>query len=114
MVLWSLAIALTAIACAALYYAAAGRSVNALASPGEAATEAHFRLQLNEIGADVDAGRLPATEVDGARRELAREYLRTKAGAGAAQPPIDRLRQLVPLPLVAAAIIAFATYAYLG
>src|SRR5690606_28637003 len=48
-VFWVLAIIVTAIACAALYYAAAGRAVNATAGPVDEATTAHYRLGLKEI-----------------------------------------------------------------
>ena len=52
MVFWLLAIAVTAIACAALYYAAAARTVNAVQGGGDAATETHFRMQLSAIASD--------------------------------------------------------------
>ena len=68
MVFWTLAIALTVLACAALYYAAAGRAVNAGAGDAIDAISAHHRLQLSEIEADIAAGRLGEAEGDrGAR-----------------------------------------------
>src|SRR6185312_11302257 len=45
MTIWLLALVLTAIACATLYYAGAGRTVNAGPSVADATT-AHFRAQL--------------------------------------------------------------------
>lgn len=112
MLFWLLAIAITAIACAALYYAAAGRGVNAPPTGPEPAVEAHYRRLLSEIGTDVSEGRMPATEGEAARRELAREYVRQQAerpGAGR-----DYSRILLPASLAAVVVIAFATYAVLG
>ena len=54
---WIFAIAITAIACAALYYAARGRRVNATPAAqmtsDDDATTAHFQLQLREIDGDI-------------------------------------------------------------
>jgi cytochrome c-type biogenesis protein CcmH len=115
MVLWSLAIVVTAIACAALYYAAAGPRLGVASAAGETALEAHFRQQLQEIGADAQLGLLAGPEAEAARRELAREYLKSEtergnkpAGGG------DRLRVFAPLALVVVVGIAFATYACIG
>src|SRR5690606_30871374 len=92
---WLLAIAVTAIACAALYYAAAGRVVNASGGPVDDATTAHYRLQLREIDADIAAGRMGGAEGVAARAEMARELIRLKAegraaaaGAGRGQRPV--------------------------
>lgn len=111
MTIWILAVVLTAIACATLYYAAAGRMVNAGASSAEA-TRAHFRAQLREIDTDAAAGRLGEPEALAARGELAREVMRSK---DAAEPPKDGgSRWVVAVPLVLIAALAFGTYAFLG
>lgn len=108
---WLLATAITLIACAALYYAALGRMVNAPA--GEGAMGAHHRLQLREIETDLASGRLSAPEALAAKGELAREVLRLEAE----QAPV-RTRMggkavfIASLPLVA--LLAFGLYAYLG
>ena len=65
MTIWLLALILTAIACAALYYAGAGRTVNAGLSVADATAE-HFRDQLRTIDADAAAGRLGAAEATAA------------------------------------------------
>lgn len=109
MTIWVFALILTAIACATLYYAGAGRTVNATASGADATTE-HFRAQLRGIEADAAMGRLGAAEATAARGELAREVLRHKEveapkGSGA-------VALWAPVLLVAA--ISLGTYAMLG
>ena len=54
MTIWVLALILTAIACATLYYAGAGRTVNATGPASDATTE-HFRAQLRAIESDADS-----------------------------------------------------------
>ncbi|MBN9348865.1 MAG: c-type cytochrome biogenesis protein CcmI, partial [Devosia sp.] len=71
MTIWLFALLLTAIACATLYYAGAGRRVNAAASTADA-TQEHFRAQLRAIETDAAMGRLGAAEAVAARGELAR------------------------------------------
>jgi cytochrome c-type biogenesis protein CcmH len=114
MLFWLLAITITVIACAALYYAAAGRPVNAGAA-GADAVEAHFRLQLSEIESDLATGKLAAAEAVAAKAELAREMIRQQKDA--ATRSIRRLggsRGLLTLATLLVAALAFATYAYLG
>lgn len=111
MTIWILAVVLTAIACATLYYAAGGRVVNAGASAAEA-TRAHFRAQLQEIDSDAAAGRLGEPEAVAARGELAREVMRSK-DAGEDRKDMGP-RWMVALPIVAIAALAFGTYAFLG
>ena len=74
MLFWLLALVVTAIACAALYYAGAGRRVNAPAAE-EPAELAHLKLQLKEIETDAALGRLSGPEAVAAKGELAREVL---------------------------------------
>jgi cytochrome c-type biogenesis protein CcmH len=110
---WLLAIAVTAVACAALYYAAAGRTVNASAGPVDDATSAHYRLQLREIEGDITAGRLGEAEGVAARGEMARELIRLKgekhpsAGDGAMKPALL-------FAVAATAVLAFGAYTLLG
>jgi cytochrome c-type biogenesis protein CcmH len=111
-VFWIFAIAITAIACAALYYAASGRRVNATPAAADDATTAHFRLQLREIEGDIGAGRLGEAEGVAAKAELARELLRSQGE--------DRKQTggnpawVLPVAIVATAMLAFGTYAFLG
>ena len=114
MLFWFIAIAITAIACAALYYAAGWRMVNA-AAPESDDANSHFRLLLAGIDADLAAGKLGEGEATAARAELAREILRLKSEAGrvvrsglAFGPPA----MLGGLALVVA--LAFTVYAWLG
>ncbi|KKB08449.1 hypothetical protein VE25_18700 [Devosia geojensis] len=89
MVFWSTALLLTLIACAALYYASAGRRVNAGAVPED--SDAHFRRMLAGIDADFGAGKLGEAEATAAKAELAREMLRQKAEGGpSAAKPLGR------------------------
>ncbi|QYO77965.1 c-type cytochrome biogenesis protein CcmI [Devosia salina] len=112
MIFWSIAIAVTAIACAALFYAAAGRTVNAtgteLADPND-----HFRLALLGIEADEQSGKLDAEQAQAARGELAREMLR---GQAESQPSPVRELGRVPLlvGLMAVAALSLGLYAILG
>lgn len=111
---WLLAIAITVIACAALYYAAAGRTVNAAAAPADAAIRAHHRAQLREIEVDLAAGKLTEAEAAAARGELAREVIRLEQEAPAVGkgPTLSRAPLLASLALIA--LLAFGAYAYLG
>jgi cytochrome c-type biogenesis protein CcmH len=111
MTIWLLAILLTAIACAALYYAGARATVNAGTTVLDATT-AHFRAQLEAIETDAAVGRLGAAETTAAKGELARELIRLKSEAGEANVAGSRAVVLVPIALVAA--LALGTYAYLG
>src|SRR5688572_26073029 len=83
MLFWFIAIAVTAIACAALFYAAGPRMVNA-GAPELDDANSHFRLVLLGIDADLAAGKLGEAEALAAKGELAREILRLKAEAGRA------------------------------
>jgi len=114
MLFWFIAIAVTAIACAALFYAAGSRMVNANA-PDLDDANSHFRLVLAGIDADLAAGKLGESEAGAARGELAREILRLKgeasrvAGKG---PAFGRGALLAGLGGVAA--LALGLYALLG
>jgi cytochrome c-type biogenesis protein CcmH len=108
MTIWLLALLLTAIACATLYYAGAGRRVNA-AAPIDATAE-HFRAQLRSIDAEAAMGRLGAAEAVAAKGELAREVMRHQS-TGA---PKSGSTLALWLPLVLVATISLGTYAWLG
>ena len=115
MVFWILVIIVTAIACAALYYAARGRSVNATGEAISDLTTAHFRQQLHEIENDAAAGRLGQAEALAARGEVARELLRSKSAesAGPAAAPAPA-RMLIPASILFVAVVAFGAYGFLG
>jgi cytochrome c-type biogenesis protein CcmH len=112
MTIWLLALLLTAIACAALYYAAAGRTVNAGPSVLDA-TEEHFRAQLRAIDTDAAAGRMGAAEATAAKGELARELIRLRDEVAPAKPARGG-RLLVALPVVLVGVLALGTYGLLG
>lgn len=114
---WVLAIAVTLIACAALYYAAARKPVNATgdavgAGSVDDATAAHFRLQLKELDADIASGRLGETEGLAARGEMARELIRLKGEGRATAADAPRAPFLIAV--AATAVLAFGAYAALG
>ena len=69
MIFWSIAIAVTAIACAALFYAGVGRTVNA-AGPDLADPNDHFRRLLAGIEADELSGKLDAEQAIAAVRKV--------------------------------------------
>ncbi|MEO8882462.1 MAG: c-type cytochrome biogenesis protein CcmI, partial [Devosia sp.] len=115
MLFWLLATTITIVVCAALYYAAAGRMVNATASAGADATRTHFRLQLDEIETDIGSGRLAGPEGIAAKAELARELLRQRKDDGLKDAPRGLGNGLIlPASIALVAAIAFATYAFLG
>jgi len=112
MIFWSIAIAVTAIACAALFYAAAGRTVNAPA--GEIADENQlFRETLAAIEADEQSGKLDAEQALAARAELAREVLRSQRTSSTnVSKPLTRTPLVAGL--VAVAALTFGAYTFLG
>ncbi|RYE11170.1 MAG: c-type cytochrome biogenesis protein CcmI [Hyphomicrobiales bacterium] len=109
MTIWLFALILTAIACATLYYAGAGRTVNAGRSLPDATNE-HFRAQLKAIDTDAAMGRLGAAEATAAKGELAREIMRFKEAAGGAGS--GRFTVWVPILLVA--VLSLGTYYFIG
>lgn len=112
MIFWSIAIAVTAIACAALLYAGRGRMVNVSAAE-TADANSHFRLVLAGIDADLAAGKIGAEEAVGAKGELAREMLRAKAEVvPRAAHDMGQGTLFAGLGLVAA--LALGLYAFLG
>ncbi len=109
MTIWLFALLLTAITCATLYYAGAGRRVNGAASAVDATAE-HFRAQLRAIESDAAIGRLGTAEAVAAKGELAREVMRHKSEG--APKGSGQVALWVPVVLVAA--ISLGTYAWLG
>jgi cytochrome c-type biogenesis protein CcmH len=114
MFFWFIAIAVTVIACAALFYAAGPRAVNVTsAEPADA--NSHLRQVLAGIDADQAAGKLGEAEAVAAKGELAREVLRLKAESA----KVERsTRTLGNAPLLAGiggvAVLALGLYAVLG
>ncbi|WP_164854751.1 c-type cytochrome biogenesis protein CcmI [Devosia sp. 1566] len=114
MLFWFIATAVTAIACAALFYAGAGHRVNAT-RPQFAAADSHFATVLARIEADEASGLLGAAEAAGARAELAREVLRAENEArrpAAGRGELTRTPLLLGLGAIAA--ISLGTYGFLG
>lgn len=111
MIFWSIAIAITAIACAALFYAAAGRVVNATAPEMDDANN-HFRLLLAGIEADLANGKLDAEQANAAKGELAREVIRAKGDSAAVSSELGRGPLLSGIAAVA--VIGLGLYAVLG
>ncbi len=114
MLFWFIAIAVTAIACAALYYAAAGRMVNAT-GPDSPPPNNHFHLVLAGIDADLANGKLGEPEAIAAKGELAREMLRHQAEADArAKPKAEIGRSTITAFLGAVAVLSLVIYWMLG
>jgi len=113
MIFWSLAFVVTAIACAALYYAGAGRRVNATAPVVDSPEITHLKLQLKEIESDLALGRLGTAEAVAAKGELARELMRLKATEKQATQTGPR-RGIAAAGAVVTALLAFGVYAALG
>lgn len=113
MLFWSLALVVTAIACAALYYAGAGARVNAAEPAVDSPELSHIKLQLKEIDADAALGRLAPAEAVAAKGEVARELLRLKQSG--APTSDNRPRRLLTGGAVAlTALLAFGIYGALG
>ncbi len=111
MIFWSIAIAITAIACTALFYAAAGRTVNAPA-PEMGDPNSHFRLLLAGIESDLANGKLGEEQANAAKGELARELLRARGDSVAPQSELGRGQLLAGLGAIA--VIGLGLYAVLG
>lgn len=114
MVFWLIAITVTAIVCALLYYAAARRPVNA-ARAEAVDSNRHFRLALAGIEADLAAGKIAEPEAVAAKGELAREMLREereRGGSGEPRTTIGRGTVLAGLGLICA--LAVVVYAFIG
>jgi cytochrome c-type biogenesis protein CcmH len=111
MTIWLFALILTAIACATLYYAGAGRTVNAGTSVADA-TQEHFRAQLRAIDTDAAAGRLGVAEATAAKAELAREVIRSRDARPDAARRGSSAAVWVPVALIA--VLSLGTYHYLG
>ena len=111
MTIWLLALILTAIACATLYYAGAGRTVNAGTTVLDATTD-YFRAQLQAIDTDTAAGRLGPAEATAAKGELARELIRLRGEAVA--PTGLGGKAVVWVPVLLVAVLALGTYWVIG
>jgi len=114
MLFWFIAIAVTAIACAALFYAAGRRTVNE-GIPQTDDANSHFRLVLAGIDADVASGKLGEAEAVAAKGELAREIIRHKREGGdtaVSGPGFGNAALLAGL--AGTAVLALGLYAVLG
>jgi cytochrome c-type biogenesis protein CcmH len=116
MLFWLLALLVTAIACAALYYAGAGRRLNVPAAQAEPEELSHLKMQLREIESDAALGRLEAAEAVAAKGEVAREVIRIKAESSttARADGAGSRRLIVSLSVAATALLSFGVYAALG
>jgi len=114
--LWVL-IALLALACSAVLYAAGRPAKTAAGAEIESDAEVHtrfYREQLKGLERDVELGRLSASEEAAAKAELAREYLRQTredARQGLSRMMTGRAI-LLAVPL--AAVLSFGVYALIG
>jgi len=114
MIFWFIAIAVTTIVCAALFYAAGPRTVN-VTLPEMTDANSHFRLVLAGIDADQAAGKLDEADAQAAKGELAREVLRLQSESSQiAKAPNEIGRPVILGGLAGIAIIALGLYAVLG
>lgn len=113
MIFWSLAIVVTAITCATLYYAGARRGSNATAAVVDSPEVGHLKLQLKEIDTDLAAGRLAEAEAVAAKGELARELMRLKSTPGPAPQPSGRAGVVLAAAL-ATGLLTFGVYGVMG
>lgn len=114
MLFWFIAIAVTAIACAALFFAAGGLRVN-VTEPLSMDSNDQFRLVLAGIDADVAQGRLAENEAQAAKAELAREILRQKAETAPAKaggPQLGRGALFAALGVMA--VLSLGAYGLMG
>lgn len=111
MILWLIAIAVTAVACVALLYAAGPRTVNA-SLPELADANSHFRLVLAGIDADVAAGKLGEAEAEAARGELAREIIRHQGDKPSTGKALSQTMLVAGVGLVA--VVSLGVYGLLG
>lgn len=113
MLFWFIAIAVTAIACAALYAAAGGKAAIP-DQPAAKESQSHFRQVLAGIDADLAAGKLGEPEAIAAKGELAREMLRLKGDADSSKIGRPMERGPIVAGIAATAVLAFGVYAMLG
>ncbi|WDR06383.1 cytochrome c maturation protein CcmE [Devosia rhodophyticola] len=113
MLLWFIVTIVTAIACAALYYAATRRSVNA-AADDSAATNRHFQAVLATIDADRAAGKLGDVEAEAAKGELAREIMLHKTENTDAEKGILFGGNAAFAAVLAVGVLALGTYQLVG
>lgn len=112
MIFWSIAIVVTAVTGAVLFYAGAERTVNAPASQLHDRNE-HFRQLLAGIDADLASGKLDEAAAIAAKGELARELIRAQNEAKGEQKG-EISRATIVAGILFAAVLAFGTYAMLG
>ena len=114
MLIWTLVIAVTAIASAALFYAGRAGAVNAGAGGTNDAERAHHKSLLSEIDREEADGQLSSDDAVAARAELARDVLRHKQAA----PEISETQQFSPLvaaiAVIGIALVGIGTYAAIG
>ena len=114
MLIWTLVIAVTAIASAALFYAGRSGSVNAGTGGTNDAERAHHKSLLAEIDREEADGQLSSDDAVAARAELARDVLRHKQ----AVPETAGTRPFSPLiatvAVIGIALVGIGTYAAIG
>ncbi|WDR02770.1 c-type cytochrome biogenesis protein CcmI [Devosia algicola] len=113
MLLWLIVTIVTAIACAALYYAATARPVNAAAGDS-VATNRHFQQVLAAIDADRATGKLGEAEAEAAKGELAREIMRHKAEVSTTSKGLLFGGNMAFAAILAIGVLALGTYQLVG
>ncbi len=114
MLVWTLVIVLTVIACGSLLYAGRIGAVNAAPADSAAADRAHHRSLLDEIDREEADGQLSAENAKAARAELARDVLRARRSEKGVQQARGFSLPVMALAVVAIAGLSIGTYALIG
>ena len=114
MLVWTLVIAVTVIACAALFYAARAGAVNAAAGEPQDAERVHHRNMLAEIDRAEADGQLSPEDAVSARAELARDVLKHKQTEESATDSRGFSPLVAGATLVVIAGLGLGTYALIG
>ena len=114
MLFWTLVIAVTLIASAALFYAGRAGAVNAVAGGSADAERAHHQSLLTEIDREEADGQLSPDDAAAARAELARDVMRQAEARSKSQSVRAFSPIIAGVTIVAVAAIGIGTYALIG
>ena len=114
MLFWTLVIAVTAIASAALFYAGRAGAVNAAAGGSANADRAHHQSLLTEIDREEADGQLSPDDAAAARAELARDVMRQAEVRSKSRSARPFSPLVAGVTIVAVAALGIGTYAMIG
>ncbi|MBU1176172.1 MAG: c-type cytochrome biogenesis protein CcmI [Alphaproteobacteria bacterium] len=114
MLVWTLVIAVTVIACGALFYAARAGAVNAASEDAHDAERVHQQNLLVEIDRAEADGRFSPEDAEAARAELARDALRLKQAKRKSRAERGFPTGIAGIAAMAVAVIGIGTYYVIG